>query len=66
MAKLDLTEMGSRSFFITTYIWLEKYFSRGDYLRERVHRASDRPSSSFGDYRVPAESDSAEARRPVL
>jgi dolichol-phosphate mannosyltransferase len=35
-AKLKLTEMGSRYFFIITYVWLEKYFSRGDYRRERV------------------------------
>jgi dolichol-phosphate mannosyltransferase len=30
-AKLKLTEMGSRYFFIMMYVWLEKYFSRGDY-----------------------------------
>jgi len=35
-AKLKLSEMGSRYFFIITYVWLEKYFSRGDYRRERV------------------------------
>jgi len=23
--------MGSRYFFICMYVWLEKYFSRGDY-----------------------------------
>jgi dolichol-phosphate mannosyltransferase len=32
-AKLKLTEMGSRYFFIMMYVWLEKYFSRGDYKR---------------------------------
>jgi dolichol-phosphate mannosyltransferase len=32
-AKLKLKEMGSRYFFICAYIWLEKYFSRGDYRR---------------------------------
>jgi dolichol-phosphate mannosyltransferase len=32
-AKLKLTEMGSRYFFIVMYVWLEKYFSRGDYRR---------------------------------
>lgn len=32
-AKLKLTEMGSRYFFIVMYVWLEKYFSRGDYKR---------------------------------
>lgn len=33
VAKLKLREMGSRYFFIVAYIWLEKYFSRGDYKR---------------------------------
>jgi dolichol-phosphate mannosyltransferase len=33
-AKLKLTEMGSRYFFIVMYVWLEKYFSRGDYRRQ--------------------------------
>ena len=33
VAKLKLKEMGSRYFFICAYIWLEKYFSRGDYKR---------------------------------
>jgi dolichol-phosphate mannosyltransferase len=32
--KLKLKEMGSRYFFICAYVWLEKYFSRGDYQRE--------------------------------
>ena len=32
-AKLKLTEMGSRYLFIILYVWLEKYFSRGDYQR---------------------------------
>ena len=31
VAKLKLSEMGSRYFFIVAYVWLEKYFSRGDY-----------------------------------
>jgi dolichol-phosphate mannosyltransferase len=29
--KLKIKEMGSRYFFICAYVWLEKYFSRGDY-----------------------------------
>ncbi len=33
MPKLKLKEMGSRYFFIIAYCWLEKYFSRGDYVR---------------------------------
>ena len=32
-AKLKIKEMGSRYFFICAYLWLEKYFSRGDYLK---------------------------------
>ena len=32
-SKLKLKEMGSRYIFICLYIWLEKYFSRGDYKR---------------------------------
>jgi dolichol-phosphate mannosyltransferase len=31
--KLKIKEMGSRYFFICTYVWLEKYFSRGDYRK---------------------------------
>jgi len=31
--KLKLKEMGSRYFFICAYVWLEKYFSRGDYRK---------------------------------
>ena len=35
VAKLKIKEMGSRYFFICAYIWLEKYFSRGDYKQRR-------------------------------
>jgi dolichol-phosphate mannosyltransferase len=34
MAKLKIKEMGSRYFFICCYVWLEKYFSRGDYRKK--------------------------------
>jgi dolichol-phosphate mannosyltransferase len=34
VAKLKLKEMGSRYLFIILYVWLEKYFSRGDYRRQ--------------------------------
>lgn len=34
LAKLKLREMGSRYFFIVAYLWLEKYFSRGDYRKK--------------------------------
>jgi dolichol-phosphate mannosyltransferase len=32
-AKLKLREMGSRYLFIILYVWLEKYFSKGDYRK---------------------------------
>ena len=33
VAKLKIREMGSRYLFICMYVWLEKYFSRGDYRK---------------------------------
>jgi dolichol-phosphate mannosyltransferase len=33
-AKLKLREMGSGYLFIILYVWLEEYFSRGDYLNK--------------------------------
>lgn len=33
LAKFKIREMGSRYFFIIAYIWLEKYFSNGDYTK---------------------------------
>ncbi len=38
VGKLAIREMGSRYLFICLYVWLEKYFSRGDY-----HRGTRRP-----------------------
>jgi dolichol-phosphate mannosyltransferase len=43
-SKLKLKEMGSRYFFIVMYVWLEKYFSRGDYRRQ-VQPPNDRPDA---------------------
>jgi len=34
-AKLKIKEMGSRYLFICLYVWLEKYFSRGDYRKQQ-------------------------------
>lgn len=34
IAKLKIKEMGSRYLFIVLYVWLEKYFSRGDYKKQ--------------------------------
>jgi len=33
-AKLKIKEMGGRYLFIVLYLWLEKYFSRGDYRKK--------------------------------
>jgi dolichol-phosphate mannosyltransferase len=33
-SSLHLREMGSRYLFVCLYVWLEKYFSRGDYRRQ--------------------------------
>jgi dolichol-phosphate mannosyltransferase len=35
-AKLKIKEIGSRYLFIILYVWLEKYFSKGDYRRPRL------------------------------
>ena len=35
VAKLKLREMGSRYFFSCCYVWLEKYFSRGDFKNKK-------------------------------
>jgi len=32
-AKLKINEMGSRYLFICLYVWLEKFFSHGDYMK---------------------------------
>jgi dolichol-phosphate mannosyltransferase len=34
VSKLKIREMGSRYLFIALYCWLEKYFSRGDYVTQ--------------------------------
>jgi len=41
-AKLKIKEMGSRYFFICAYVWLEKYFSRGDYRAKPTVRPESR------------------------
>jgi dolichol-phosphate mannosyltransferase len=33
LAKLRIREMGTRYLFIVLYVWLEKYFSKGDYRK---------------------------------
>ena len=34
-SKFQIKEMGSRYMFICLYLWLEKYFSRGDYRKQK-------------------------------
>jgi dolichol-phosphate mannosyltransferase len=34
ISKLKIKEMGSRYLFVILYVWLEKYFSRGDYRKQ--------------------------------
>lgn len=34
VSKLKIKEMGSRYFFILCYCWIEKWFSRGDYVKK--------------------------------
>jgi len=38
IAKLRITEMGSRYLFIILYCWLERLLSRGDYRAEQLYR----------------------------
>jgi dolichol-phosphate mannosyltransferase len=44
-AKLKIKEMGSRYFFICMYVWLEKYFSRGDYKKHSVLKPNSEKES---------------------
>jgi dolichol-phosphate mannosyltransferase len=46
IAKLKIKEMGSRYFFICAYVWLEKYFSRGDYRKSKLQK---KPSNNKSD-----------------
>jgi Glycosyltransferases involved in cell wall biogenesis len=45
-AKLKIKEMGSRYFFICMYVWLEKYFSRGDYRKNHLAPRVATPDSA--------------------
>lgn len=48
-AKFRIKEMGSRYFFIVMYVWLEKYFSRGDYRHDPDAPATATPPPAPGD-----------------
>jgi len=58
-AKLKIREMGSRYLFICLYVWLEKYFSRGDYHKSKrlqtatVHLSEPPPQEPSGGGRTP-------------
>lgn len=49
-AKLKIKEMGSRYLFICLYVWLEKYFSGGDYRRGNL------PPRASGEWPKPPAS----------
>jgi len=52
VAKLKIREMGSRYLFIVLYVWLEKYFSRGDYKKTETapsHAAPNPVPASTGE-----------------
>ena len=49
VAKLKIKEMGSRYLFICMYLWLEKYFSRGDYMRQDPMTLPDTPLAQSVD-----------------
>ena len=51
--KLKLKEMGSRYLFICLYIWLEKYFSRGDYRRAPVPPAGANERTGTANQSIP-------------
>ncbi|HWV98671.1 MAG TPA: glycosyltransferase family 2 protein [Candidatus Acidoferrum sp.] len=54
--KLKIKEMGSRYLFICLYVWLEKYFSRGDYQKPATVPADGR---ALGSLREAPASESA-------
>ena len=51
MPKLRIREMGSRYLFICLYVWLEKYFSRGDYKVSSVDPRREQAVESRVDVR---------------
>ena len=45
-AKLKIKEMGSRYLFICLYVWLEKFFSRGDYVKPDISAEKNLPANA--------------------
>jgi dolichol-phosphate mannosyltransferase len=67
LPKLKIKEMGSRYLFICAYVWLEKYFSMGDYRRheetaESVVAAVPSVGSPPGSVGASVELDSANSK----
>lgn len=54
--KLKIKEMGSRYLFICLYVWLEKYFSRGDYRKPRAAAPAESLSSAESAQSIQANS----------
>ncbi len=54
--KLKIREMGSRYLFICLYVWLEKYFSRGDYHKP----LPEHPAPRSAEIRVAYQSEHRE------
>ena len=46
--KLKIKEMGSRYLFICLYVWLEKYFSQGDYNKKSQSEPGKQPVEPAG------------------
>lgn len=54
VAKFKIKEMGSRYFFICMYVFLEKYFSKGDYYVPSERKISTAPpAESFSGSSIP-------------
>ncbi len=56
--KLKIKEMGSRYLFICLYVWLEKYFSRGDYRKRPI--VSDTNSAVRADASASASASASD------
>jgi dolichol-phosphate mannosyltransferase len=50
VAKLKIKEMGSRYLFICLYVWLEKYFSRGDYKKRKAPEETPQSAPTKNSY----------------
>jgi dolichol-phosphate mannosyltransferase len=60
VAKLKISEMGSRYLFICLYVWLEKMLSRGDYRK----RADNKPLPAAASGDTPPAQKPADGQAP--